>query len=594
MLDILLRASLEGALLVAVVWLVVRALPGLSPSARAALWWCAAAKFVIALIWTVPIEIAVLPAQPAAPSVGVTRASGIGTIVASSIEGAAPETAAAPGIDWLALVFAVWCAGLVAAFALLVRRWRRTVGVIRRASPASAPVQSAIAALAARLALRRAPDARISSEVDTPLVAGFLHPGVLLPVRFMTLSPLQQRMALCHELTHIARRDLWLGCVPALAERLFFFHPLVHLAAREYVFWRESACDAAVIETLDAAPHEYGRLLLDLGIASPRASLAAAGASWSFSNLKRRIHMLGDLPRASRTSRLVAAGAVLLTLCASVPLRLVARTSAEGDAPQSVPPAAQAQAAQPAAPKAPAPPKPPREPVAVRAQDPESGDLNYVVLMAGKDGERVHISGSTSDIARARSFRRGNEPLLWFRDRRGEFVVRDASVLAQVEAIWKPVGELGVRQGRLGGEQGKLGSKMGELGAKQGLIGAEQGLIGAKQGALGAKQGALGAKQGALAAREWKASEAQRAEIEKAHRDLERDMRALDGEMKALDARMREFEKPMRELGAEMEALGTQMEALGRQMEQEAARARAELRALLDRAVASGAAQPVK
>jgi hypothetical protein len=36
------------------------------------------------------------------------------------------------------------------------------------------------------------------------------------------------------------------------------------------------------------------------------------------------------------------------------------------------------------------------------------------------------------------------------------------------------------------------------------------------------------------------------------------------------------------------------METLGRQLEQEATRARAELRALLDRAVASGAAQPVK
>ncbi len=40
MLDILLRASLEGSVLVAVIWLVVRALPTLSPSARAALWWC--------------------------------------------------------------------------------------------------------------------------------------------------------------------------------------------------------------------------------------------------------------------------------------------------------------------------------------------------------------------------------------------------------------------------------------------------------------------------------------------------------------------------------------------------------------------------
>ncbi len=481
------------------------------------------------------------------------------------------------------MLLAAWCAGLVAAFALLARRWRRTASVIRRASPAPMPVRAEAAALAARLALRRAPDVRISNEVETPLVAGFRRPGVLLPARFAALSPRHQRMALCHELTHIARGDLRLGCVPALAERLFFFHPLVHLAAREYLFWRESACDAAVIETLEAAPHEYGRLLLDLGIASPRASLAAAGAPWSFSNLKRRIHMLGDIPRESRSGsrRAAAAAAVTLALCAIVPFRLVARETVQSGPQAPQPPAASVQP--PAVPAPPAPPVPPSRP----EQASEARELAYVLFLADKGDERVHMSGSRADVERARAFRRGNEAMLWFRDRRGEFVVRDPSVLAQVEAAWKPVAALGAKQGRLGAEQGKLGSKMGELGAKQGLIGAEQGRI-------GAKQGALGAKQGELASREWNASDAQRAEIEKAHRDLEADMRALESEMKALEVRMRELEKPMRDLGAEMEAVGKEMETLGRQLEQEATRARAELRSLLDRAVASGAAQPVK
>ena len=34
-------------------------------------------------------------------------------------------------------------------------------------------------------------------------------------------------MALAHELMHVRRRDVLLGCLPALAERLYFFHPLV-------------------------------------------------------------------------------------------------------------------------------------------------------------------------------------------------------------------------------------------------------------------------------------------------------------------------------------------------------------------------------
>ena len=82
------------------------------------------------------------------------------------------------------------------------------------------------------------PDVRVSDRVNTPLVAGFGRPVVLLPAgRFEALTPRQQEMAICHELTHLKRADLWLGCVPALAERLFFFHPLAHVVARD-TRWR--------------------------------------------------------------------------------------------------------------------------------------------------------------------------------------------------------------------------------------------------------------------------------------------------------------------------------------------------------------------
>jgi beta-lactamase regulating signal transducer with metallopeptidase domain len=515
----------------------------------------------------------------------------------------------------------VWGAGLLAAFGLLARRWRRTSALIHRGVAAPPEVEALTGDLAAVLALRRVPRVLMSAEVDTPLVSGFVRPVVLLPGRFTDLARRQQRLAVCHELLHIARGDLWLGWVPALAERIFFFHPLVHLAAREYVFWRESACDAAVLETLHAEPREYGRLLLDLGIAAPRRSLAAAGASWSFSNLKRRIHMLGHLSRASRSraSRFAAVTAVLLALGAWVPLRLVARPAAAPDAQarpaaEATPaPAAEASATSTPAVAQAVSAKPAAE--AAQSTRGDARDLTYVLFRGGKDGENVHMSGSRPDIDRARSFRTGNESLLWFRNASGEFVVRDPAILQQVEDIWKPVGELGAKQGQLGAQQGQLGSRMGEFGAKQGEIGAQQGRLGARQAAMGAqqavigaKQAALGAKQAELAAKEWEASEAQRKEIDKGQRELDQQMRELDDEMKkvnapmrelddemqALGARMREFEKPMRDLGDQMEALGDQMEALGRQMERASERAQKELHALLDGAVKSGAAKQVK
>ena len=156
-------------------------------------------------------------------------------------------------------------------------------------------------------------------------------------------------MAICHELAHVKRADLWLGCVPALAERLFFFHPLVRLAAREYALSREAACDSAVMDTLEVAPQDYGRLLLALGVSRPRTGLTAAGAAWSFPNLKRRIAMLQNQSARSTRSRALAVAVVGLAITAMVPMQLAARRGSESEPVQAAakpkPPAAsQAQA----------------------------------------------------------------------------------------------------------------------------------------------------------------------------------------------------------------------------------------------------------
>lgn len=128
-------------------------------------------------------------------------------------------------------------------------------------------------------------------------------------------------MALTHELIHLRRGDLWWGLLPALAQHLFFFHPLVHLAAREYAIAREAACDAAVVAGHRHCRHDYGRLLLQLGVA-PRPRGGVASASPSFISLKRRLSMLQHTHAFPR----VAAAMILATVavCGVLPLRLVA------------------------------------------------------------------------------------------------------------------------------------------------------------------------------------------------------------------------------------------------------------------------------
>ena len=135
-------------------------------------------------------------------------------------------------------------------------------------------------------------------------------------------------MTLCHELVHVRRHDLALGWVPALAERLFFFHPLARVAAREYLIAREAACDAAVLRALDVAPQEYGRLLLRFGVTRPEPGFSATGASSSTSSLRRRLDMLHHIT-LSRTSRRATWLLACIVALALLPFQLVARTPGE-------------------------------------------------------------------------------------------------------------------------------------------------------------------------------------------------------------------------------------------------------------------------
>ena len=443
----------------------------------------------------------------------------------------------------------------------------------------------------------------MSCETATPLVVGVLRPRILLPGNGATpLCEDEERMALCHELSHVKRADLWLGLVPAAAERLFFFHPLVRLASREYLFCREAACDAAVLDTLATTPQDYGRLLLTLGVSRHRSSLAVAGASSSFSMLKRRIAMLPDSSPSTVGRRVLSALVIAAAVTAAVPLRLTARAQAPAAADQ---------------PRATADKAPDwantdlsriwlgpgrawlsggTHETLLPANDPRQesrgnlyvgtnkSDLNYVLLL---DEHNANISGSLADIDRARSLRRGGERILWIRRNGVEHVVRDAKVLDQVLEIWRPVNDLGNAQGELGGKQGALGSQQGALGARQGAFGMQQGI-------LGTKQGEIGGRQAMLSAREQTATTAsERRALDDERRRLETESRALDAEMRALDVKMRELDQPMRDLDKEMRALGAQMEALGREMDQASRRAEQQMLELIDRTIATGAAERV-
>jgi bla regulator protein blaR1 len=630
MLATLARASVDGAVLVAIVWAMTRLLR-LSAAARTFLWWCVAAKFVVALIWIDPVAIPVLSESSAGRDLTTTidarpdTMAGRGvSLVGSGLQAlgsrledpmASVESlnVRADGFAWAGAALAIWIAGFLIASIGGVSRWREIRAALRESSAADETTKAMLADLAGTLGLRQLPDVRVSSRVDTPLVAGLTRTVVLLPTdRFDRLEPRQQRMALCHELAHLKRADLWLGWVPALAERAFFFHPLVHLAAREYALWREAACDQTVLEALDATPREYGRLLLDLGVARPHAGLAAAGASWSFQNLKRRITMLHEVSTRSKASRVAGAAAVALSVAAIVPMQLVARpsTSVAQESALEALSAAQGASDPQQTPKASAAEK--------RTEQPQS-DFNYVFI----HDESTTTSGSKADVARARRFKRPGEPLVWFRRGGQEYVIRDPQTVRQIQEVWRHVHEFGAEHEKFEADfeahRAEFEKMHADIAKEHARMAAQQEKFEvhqpdfdkladfAKEHARIAEQALIDSRIGELASRDIErafreADELQstvdRAALELntriAQEDMQLEVQKLRAEIDKLSEQIRLLVEPLRHVTEPMEAWGKDMEGLARQMAEGSHKAEQEMLEILERALKSGLAEVVR
>ncbi|MBB4131870.1 M56 family metallopeptidase [Xanthomonas sp. 3075] len=502
--------SVQTVALALAVWALCRSVRRLPATTQTWLWWLVSVQAVVGLLWNAPLQLPVLPATATAPAlVAVDSLAPLVTATASSATTAsnasvASALQAASGPSWALWLIALWGAGIAVMVFGTVRAYRRSRALVRAAVPCTDRVLIAALQMAAEAhGLSQAPEVRLSSQIASPQLIGPWRPVLLLPAaRLLHMADDDLDMALTHELIHLRRRDLWWGLVPSLAQHLFFFHPLVHLAAREYATAREAACDAAVVAGHRHCRHDYGRLLLQLGVA-PRPHAGVASASPSFLSLKRRLLMLQNPTSFPRLGAALILGAVAVT--GVLPLRLVAMPAtpavAAAPAPVQAPaqakpaaatstpvaPAAAAAAARDAAPAKTAVPATPVAPAASTSQtttthgqihlshDP---DRDAYVLLQGNDSV---MNGSVDDLKHVRRLAGKDGRLMWFRTDGKQYVVRDPGTFKRLDALYAPVtelgqaqGALGERQGNLGEQQGRLGEQMAELGAKVAAAASER------------------------------------------------------------------------------------------------------------------------
>ncbi|WP_099597054.1 M56 family metallopeptidase [Stenotrophomonas maltophilia] len=645
--------SLQTVLLVALVYGLCRALPSLSAATRCRLWWLVSLQAVLGLFWSQPLQLAWLPAPQAVAMTATDVAADIVYPLApeasAQLLAAMPLPAAeVPAVAWWAVALAaLWLSGVLMMALRTFGEWRRCRALLAAAYPCEdeALVQALQLASDAH-GVRRAPRLWMSMQVDAPQLVGPFRPVLLLPAGDNVLQGDALDLALTHELQHLQRRDLQWGLLPALAQHLFFFHPLLRLSVREYAQAREEAVDAAVVGQHGASRQAYGRLLLQLGVA-PQPHLGVASAAPSTTSLKRRLLSLQSHRSCPRLLA-VALTAVVVVVVGVAPMRLVAAPvppapPAPPAAPKAVvppppkapeaPPAPASAARVPAEPVAPAPPAEPAD--MEEPSGPDDADVadvddaagmdedhdgttttssitTYGRLDLGKspreafvlvDGDSTFANGGMDDVMVARR-QLGKGPALWFRQGDKRYVVRDPMLIQSLQRAYAGAADLGRQQSELGRQQSALGRQQGDLGKQMGEMGRLQGEE-ARRLALAAAEAARSAMAAHDINREAAAEAAKAARgatndaavareaAREAAAEARRAMQEVDNET-ARASRTRAMQRlasQQSELASRQATLGSQQAALGERQARVHAQASQQAQQVIARALASGKAE---
>lgn len=260
--------------------------------------------------------------------------------------------------------------GRVAAGAAAV--WR----IVRRSEALDAPAwKRPLFEAADRLELAREPRLLWSEEVQLPFTAGLFRPTIVLPSTADGWSDERRRAVLLHELAHVRRRDVFGHLLGRVACAVYWFNPLVWLAARRARAESERACDDLVL-SVGTRASAYADHLLQIvcGAAGTSAPVVAIPMAQRKEFEGRMLAILEPGARREAPGRLQALGlasalaALALGVAAAAPAQPVERPAAGPAALHDGGPAALLADTPTTPARTPAPPSAPAAPAAPAAE----------------------------------------------------------------------------------------------------------------------------------------------------------------------------------------------------------------------------------
>ena len=201
--------------------------------------------------------------------------------------------------DWKVALSLAWMAGALAVMARLVFGTARVWLLTRQAQGVESSWVMLARTLGARLRLRRRVRIFKTDRISMPMTWGLMRSAVLLPKEADRWTMECRWIVMAHELTHVKRRDCLMQALAQLACAVYWFNPLVWLAAWRLRVERELACDDHVLEA-GAKASDYASHLVEIassfGVANCGSPVAVGMAC---SHLESRVRSILD-PNARR------------------------------------------------------------------------------------------------------------------------------------------------------------------------------------------------------------------------------------------------------------------------------------------------------
>jgi|GEM_PF-1553499 len=239
-------------------------------------------------------------------------------------------------LHWTTWLFGIWCIGVLFILTRLIIAHVGAIMLVRKGELVHDDEWHLLAeSVQERLGIPHLVRLRYSSWTTVPMSVGVFKSFVVLPITADEWDEEQRRTVLVHEMAHIKRKDCLLHLLTQITSALYWFNPLVWVAAWQLRIERERACDDIVLE-YGIDPSMYAETLLQTARSMKRAewSTVAAVSMARHSQLEGRLLSILDPMRRRSMTRFGTALAIALVACVAIPLAVLTPVQAQEAPPE--------------------------------------------------------------------------------------------------------------------------------------------------------------------------------------------------------------------------------------------------------------------